>query len=260
MTDFALLSYNLRRDTRSDGPNRWRHRRDRVAAALRGADLAGLQEARWPMLRDLTFGAPRHRWVGVGRSDGRREGEFVPVLWRADRFELSDHGHFWLSSRPDVPGSKDHERAVVRMATWARVVERGTGQPVFVLNTHLDHRVTAAQVDGATQIRTALDDLVGDEPVVVTGDLNARPEDEAYAVLTGGGHRVALRDAWVEAADPDALDTTYNGFEAPRPGMRIDVVLLSPHWTVRRYRVDVATERGRFASDHLPVEVAASLS
>ncbi len=70
MTELALLSYNLRRDTRSDGPNRWRHRRDRVATTLRKADIAGLQEARWPMLRDLTFGAPRHRWVG--RRAGRR--------------------------------------------------------------------------------------------------------------------------------------------------------------------------------------------
>jgi len=258
VTEVALLSYNLRRDTRADGPNRWRHRRDRVAATLRGADLAGLQEARWPMLRDLTFGAPRHRWVGVGRADGRREGEFVPVLWRADRFELADHGHFWLSSRPDVPGSKDHERAVVRMATWARVVERGSGQPVFVLNTHLDHRVEAARVEGATQIRAALDDLVGDEPVVVTGDLNARPEDEAYAVLTGDGFRVGLRDAWAAAA-PGTPDTTYTGFVAPRPGMRIDVVLLSAHWSANTYRVDVTTQNGRFASDHLPVEVRARL-
>lgn len=256
MSEVTLLSYNLRRDTRSDGPNRWHRRRDRVARTLRGADIAGLQEARWPMLRDLTFGAPRHRWVGVGRADGRRHGEFVPVLWRADRFVLEDHGHFWLSSRPEVPGSKDHDRAVVRMATWARLVERGTGQALFVLNTHLDHRVAAAQVEGAAQIRTTLDDLVGDEPVVVTGDLNARPGEEAHAVLTAPGHRVALRDAYLDA-DADAPDTTYNGFVAPRPGMRIDVVLLSFHWTVSAYRVDLTTENGRFASDHLPVEVVA---
>lgn len=261
MTELMLLSYNLRRDTRSDGPNRWRHRRDRVARTLRAADVAGLQEARWPMLRDLTFGAPRHRWVGVGRADGRRAGEFVPVLWRADRFVLDDHGHFWLSSRPEVPGSKDHERAVVRMATWARLVERVTGRALFVLNTHLDHRVAAAQVEGATQIRAALDDLVGDEPVVVTGDLNARPGEEAHAVLTRPGHRVALRDAYFDApADGVAApDTTYNGFTALRPGLRIDVVLLSPHWSVSAYRVDATTEIGRFASDHLPVEVVARL-
>ena len=260
MTELALLSYNLRRDTRSDGPNRWRHRRDRVAATLRKADIAGLQEARWPMLRDLTFGAPRHRWVGVGRADGRRDGEFVPVLWRADRFALVDRGHFWLSSRPEVPGSRDHERAVVRMATWARLVERSSGQPLFVLNTHLDHRVVDAQVEGATQVRAALDDLVGDEPVVVTGDLNARPADEAHAILTGPGHRVALRDAYLEATDRDAPDTTYTGFAAPRPGLRIDVVLLSAHWAVSTYRVDTTTENGRFPSDHLPVEVTTRLA
>ncbi|HET9559113.1 MAG TPA: endonuclease, partial [Actinomycetota bacterium] len=100
MTEIELLSYNLRRDTRADGANRWRHRRDRVATTVRGVDIAGLQEAKWPMLRDLVYGAPIHRWVGAGRADGRRDGEFVPVLWRADRFVAVGHGNFWLSSRP----------------------------------------------------------------------------------------------------------------------------------------------------------------
>ena len=146
MATLRLLTYNIRRDTRADGPNRWRHRRDRVAETLKRADLAGLQEARWPQLRDLRLQAPRHRFVGVGRADGRKGGELVPVLWRADRFVLVDQGHFWLSSSPDRPGSKDHAEAVTRMATWARLAERGGDRRLFVLNTHLDHRVEAARV------------------------------------------------------------------------------------------------------------------
>lgn len=260
MTDLGLLSYNLRRDTRADGANRWRHRRDRVAATVRAADIAGLQEARWPMLRDLVYGAPMHRWVGVGRSDGHKEGELVPVLWRADRFVAAEHGHFWLASHPDVPGSKDHERAVVRMATWVRLTERGTDRRLFVLNTHLDHRVEQARVEGAHQIRRALDDLVGDEAVVVTGDLNATPADEAYAVLTApDGHPVTLVDAQAVAGRHEGPTTTLNGFDAPRPGKRIDVVLLSRAWAVTTYRVDDRTEGGRYASDHFPVEVVARL-
>lgn len=261
MTGWTLLSYNIRRDTRADGRNRWRHRRDRVAATLRGADVAGLQEATWPQLRDLVFGAPRHRWVGRGRADGRREGELVPVLWRADRFTLVDQGHFWLSSRPHAPGSKDHPRAVSRMATWARLQPRAGGRRLFVLNTHLDHRVEQARVEGAHQVRDALDDLVDGEAVVVTGDLNATPDGQAHRVLTGGGHRVALHDAHGRAGRHDGpVDTTFSGFGLPRPERRIDVVLLDDSWLVDAYRVDATTERGRPASDHLPVEVEARLA
>lgn len=260
MTELGLLSYNLRRDTRSDGPNRWRHRRDRVAATVRRFDIAGLQEVQWPMLRDLVYGAPMHRWAGVGRVDGHREGEFVPVLWRADRFVAVEHGDFWLSSHPEDPGSKDHERAVVRMATWVRLVERRTDRRLFVLNTHLDHRVEGARVEGARQVRQALDHLVGDEAVVVTGDLNATPDDKAYAVLTApAGHRVTLADAHDRAERREGLEPTLNGFEAPRPGQRIDVVLLSPEWAVTTYRVAETAVGGQYASDHFPVEVVAHL-
>ncbi len=256
---YRLLSYNLRRDTRSDGPNRWRHRRDRVAATIRAVDIAGLQEVRYPMLRDLVYGVPHHRWVGVGRGNGRHSGEHVPIWWRAERFVALDHGHFWLSSTPDVPGSKDHRRAITRMATWVRLEERGSGRRLFVLNTHLDHRVEAAQVEGAQQIRAVLDRLVGDEPVVLTADLNAVPGSEAYRALTEGGGRIRLVDAHEVAPVREGPDTTTNGFDAPRPGQRIDVVLLSPPWAVLAHRVDATTEGGRYASDHFPVEVEARL-
>lgn len=259
MSGYRLLTFNLRRDTRADGPNRWRRRRDRAASIVRAVDVAGLQEARWPQLRDLTFGAPGHRFAGVGRADGRRGGEFVPVLWRADRFVLVETGHFWLSSRPDVPGSRDHERAVTRMATWARIAERGTERRLFVLNTHLDHRVEAARVEGARQVRAAVDEWAGDDPVLVTGDLNATPDTEAHAVLTAAGARVPLHDAHDLTAARAGPEATLNGFEAPRPGLRIDVVLVSGHWRIASYRVDDRTEGGRYPSDHFPVAVVAHL-
>jgi endonuclease/exonuclease/phosphatase family metal-dependent hydrolase len=257
---YHLLSYNVRRDTWGDGRNRWRRRRDRVAARVRPADVAGLQEVRWRMLRDLVFGAPHHRWIGAGRGNGRRSGEHVPVFWGAERFVAVDHGHFWLSSTPGVPGSRDHPRAITRMATWVRLQERRTEQRLFVLNTHLDHRVEEARVEAAAQIRATLDELAGDEPVVLTADLNAPPGSEAHRLLTAhGGHRVELADAFTLAPVREGPDTTTNGFEAPRPGKRIDVVLLSPHWTVLAHRIDASADGDGYPSDHFPVGVHAAL-
>jgi endonuclease/exonuclease/phosphatase family metal-dependent hydrolase len=260
MTDVRILSFNLRRDTRADGPNRWARRRDAATAVVRRADVAGLQEARWPQLRDVLLGASGLRWAGAGRADGRRRGELVPVLWRGDRFRGEDQGVFWLSRTPDRPGSRDHEDAVVRMATWVRLRDMAARRSFFVLNTHLDHRVEQARVEGADQIRAAVDALAGDDPVVVTGDLNCTPGSPAYDLLTDPDRgRVRLADARDLATQRSGPDTTLNRFEGPQPGARIDVVLVSPHWRVRSSHVDDTTHGGRYPSDHFPVEVVASL-
>ena len=170
-----MLTFNIRTATGRDGPDRWRRRRDVAAGVLQRADVAGVQEARSQQLTDLTLGAPGHRWFGRGRADGDRGGEHVPVFWRADRFVCVDGGVFWHSATPDVPGSRDHERAITRMATWVRLTERSSGQPVFMLNTHLDHRVPEARLAAADQIRVEVDRRAGSDPVIVTGDLNDRP-------------------------------------------------------------------------------------
>ena len=61
----------------SDAPRnaRWAERREAVAAVLREErpDVAGLQEATLPMLRDLEERLAEYRWVGVGREDGGEE-------------------------------------------------------------------------------------------------------------------------------------------------------------------------------------------
>ena len=50
-----VMTFNLRLDLASDGPNAWPHRRDWVAALIRfhGADVVGVQEALAAMLTDL---------------------------------------------------------------------------------------------------------------------------------------------------------------------------------------------------------------
>jgi endonuclease/exonuclease/phosphatase family metal-dependent hydrolase len=258
--EYRLLSFNIRRDTRDDGPDRWRRRRDLVSAVLRRADVAGLQEVRWRQLRDLEVGAAGYEWAGAGRADGRRRGEFVPVFWRADRFRCEDRGVFWLSRTPQRPGSRDHADAITRAATWVRLFDRALDRRLFVLNTHLDHRVEAARVEGARLVRTEIDRRAGDHPVVLLGDLNADPGSPAHRLLTDPARgRVPLHDAHDLAPTRSGPDTTLNGFEAPRPGKRIDVVLLSPHWEVVTHRIDDIAQGGRWASDHYPVEVAARL-
>ena len=250
-----VLTFNIRTATGRDGPHRWRRRRDAAARVVRSCDVGGLQEARWEQIVDVEMGAPGHRWYGKGRADGRRSGEFVPVVWRAERFVSVDQGVFWHSATPTVPGSRDDDRAITRMATWVRLADRVDGRQVFVVNTHFDHRVPEARVAAAHQIRSEVDDRAGEDPVIVVGDLNDRPGSPSHRVLTAADGRVPLidtREAAVLRCGPDA---TLHGFGAVKAGALIDHVLCSRQWEVVRSTIHDGTIDGRFPSDHCPVMV-----
>jgi endonuclease/exonuclease/phosphatase family metal-dependent hydrolase len=254
-----VMTFNLRFDTPSDGPNAWPHRRDWVAALVRfhAPDAVGVQEALVHMLTDLDARLPGFARVGVGRADGRQGGEFSAILYRTDRLELLDSGTFWLSPTPEVAGSKGWDTAIERIATWARFRDRRTGCRLLHLNTHFDHVGERARQESARLIRRRLSGLAGDDPVVVTGDLNAEPTSAPYRIITSdtiSGAIPPLRDAYVASRGGHYGPTsTWTEFRAIVPGRRIDYVLVSPEITVLTHGILPDSWDGRFPSDHLPV-------
>jgi endonuclease/exonuclease/phosphatase family metal-dependent hydrolase len=253
------MSFNLRYDTPNDGANAWPHRRDWVAGLIRfhALDAVGVQEALATQLGDLDARLPGFARVGVGRADGRAEGEFSAILYRAERLELLDSGTFWLSPTPEVPGSKGWDTAIERIATWARFRDRRTGCSHLHLNTHFDHIGEQARQESARLIRLRLAALAGALPVVVTGDLNADPQSVPYRILTRdtiAGAIAPLRDAFDASAGGHYGPTsTWNAFTAIEPGRRIDYVLASPELPVLAHAILPDSWDGRFPSDHLPV-------
>jgi endonuclease/exonuclease/phosphatase family metal-dependent hydrolase len=254
-----VMSFNLRYDTPSDGPNAWPLRRDWVAALIRfhAADVVGVQEALAGMLADLDSRLPGFARVGVGRADGRAGGEFSAILYRTDRLELLDSGTFWLSPTPEVPGSKGWDAAIERVATWARFRDRRTACRHLHLNTHFDHVGEEARRESARLIRVRLADLADGLPVVVTGDLNTEPSSVPYRVFTRdtiAGAIAPLRDAYDASRDGHYGPTsTWTAFRAIEPGRRIDYVMVSGSIPVLAHGIIPDSWDGRFPSDHLPV-------
>lgn len=252
-----VMTFNLRLDVASDGPNAWPHRRDWVGALIRfhAPDAVGVQEALAHMLTDLDARLPGFARVGVGRADGRAGGEFSAILYRTDRLELLDSGTFWLSPTPEVPGSKGWDAAIERIATWARFRDRRTGCTHVHLNTHFDHIGEQARQESARLIRLRLRSIAGDLPVIVTGDLNADPQSVPYRIFTRDTIASApLRDAFAASRDGHYGPTsTWNAFRAIEPGRRIDYVLVSTRIAVLSHGILPDSWDGRFPSDHLPV-------
>ncbi|HJR65878.1 MAG TPA: endonuclease/exonuclease/phosphatase family protein [Gemmatimonadaceae bacterium] len=260
-TPLRVMSFNLRLDLASDGPNAWPHRRDWVASLIRfhAPDAVGVQEALAHMLTDLDARLPGFARVGVGRADGREGGEFSAILYRTDRLQMLNNGTFWLSPTPEVAGSKGWDAAIERVATWARFRDRTTGCTYVHLNTHFDHIGEQARQESARLIRHRLDSLAAGLPVIVTGDLNADPQSVAYRVFTRDtiDGDAPLRDAFTASRGGHYGPTsTWTAFKAIEPGRRIDYVLVSAPIPVLTHGILPDSWDGRFPSDHLPVLAA----
>ena len=255
MTDTAPLcacTFNVRYDAPDDRYG-WGERRPRVLETISeiDPDVLGCQEPLARQYDDLRDGLERYEWHGVGRRDGDREGEFVPVAWRADRFERLEAGAFWLSETPSEP-SVGWDAELPRVATWVTLRDRqvGTDDRLWVCNTHLDHRGERARLESARLLRRrATDRLADGATVLVTGDCNCTPGSPPYRTLTAG----PLEDARRAAGDVRGPAGTFRGFDGEDGiGDRIDYVFVPSSVDVREYRVLPPSDDGP-RSDHLPV-------
>ncbi len=257
---FDLLSYNIRYANPGDGQDVWSERRDRVAEVIRGADVAGLQEVTTGQLKDLQQRCPDFSWYAVGRTDGKQDGESCAIAFRKDRYERLEAGTFWLSPTPDVVGSKGWDAALPRIASWVRLRDRHSKADWLVVNTHLDHRGSQARHESARLIQRKLQSLAKGDPVVVTGDFNARPDSAPLQAFTAAGDKVHLQDSRdLSDTAAEGPSGTWNGFKAIDDKVRIDYVLVGDRVRVKTHRtLNPKTAAGRFASDHLPVLVTLS--
>ena len=73
-------------------------------------------------------------------SDEQPNGLAVGSDDAQDRFELIEHGDFWLSDKPDEAGSRGWDAALPRVATWAKFKDKAAGTQLLHVNTHFDHR------------------------------------------------------------------------------------------------------------------------
>ena len=47
---------------------------------------------------------PEYDGIGVGRDDGKTAGEYAPLFYRKDKYEVLDSNTFWLAENPDSVG------------------------------------------------------------------------------------------------------------------------------------------------------------
>jgi endonuclease/exonuclease/phosphatase family metal-dependent hydrolase len=256
-TPLRVSTFNIRYGKAKDGENAWDKRRDLFMRTVKNMDpdLLGMQEVLAFQLDEIKAAFPDREFVGVGRDDGKQAGEFSPVAFRTSRFEKLADGTFWLSETPEKVGSKGWDAALPRIATWVRLKDKQSGQTLLYVNTHFDHLGKQARAESAKLLRTRVDAMRGDVPVIITGDFNAGEDEPPYANLRGPrGDAARFVDSY-RAVHPDLgpEDGTFNDFKGKRDGKRIDWILHTPDLKTQSCEIVHDSEAGHYPSDHFPV-------
>lgn len=268
--DIRLMTYNIRLAAPSPSPGEkpWSIRQPLLSSQLnyetasRRSSLVCLQEATYPQLASLhaSLGPKTWSYVGVGRDDGAKKGEFSPVFYRPEAWDLEDNATYWLSETPHEVGSVGWDAALPRIATVARFRSVAGGERFVYMCTHFDHQGQTARVNSARLIVNLTDEWASFEdktlPVFAAGDLNVTPENEAYRILAEELHDV--KDV-VPEEHRFGNEKTFTGFTVDeKDDTVIDHMFVRDAQGLEFVSFAVGNARfddGIFISDHRPVVV-----
>lgn len=239
---------------------------------------------------DLLCSGPGWSYIGVGREDGRRKGEYSPILYPSRLFNLLHFENTRLNPTPARP-SKGWDAGSVRILTTGVFECKATGRRVVMFNTHLDNAGSEAREKSVGIILGVIERVTTDWAAegekrdglnyVLAGDFNSFITQEAYKAVVASGTMVDPYDAVPEDARYGD-EVAFTGFQpdtdVDRDEIgRIDYVWFGPKgrvrgaglagsdeskggWSVKGYSVlPNVFDDGVFCSDHRDVVADALL-
>jgi len=244
-----VSSFNIRFDNPSDGSNSWDSRKENVYSflALKEPDIMGLQEVLHGQLEYLEKKLPSYERVGVGRDDGETRGEYAPILYKRNRFQLIDSGNFWLSETPSEP-SVGWDALIKRICTYVVLEDKESDEQIHFYNTHFSHVGPEARSRSAQLIIDSIQAISRGSRVILTGDLNTRPNSSPYNIIIESG----MKDSYDSRVSFGPVGT-YNGFDVFGPHTRrIDYVFFNG-FSSKKYVTSSELIDRNYLSDHFPV-------
>ncbi|KAG6024330.1 hypothetical protein E4U40_003342 [Claviceps sp. LM458 group G5] len=262
-----LITQNIRfaanHTERSPGEHPWPIRCPKLCTQLHflsaghNSPFLCLQEVLHAQLLDIQahLGAP-WSYIGRGRGPHETDEEYSPIFYRADTWTCRRSETRWLSETPDRP-SKGWDAALNRIVTMGLFEHRETGVRVVVMSTHFDHRGTEARMRSARLLvrfagewsEAGGDDVEGEEDqeddgektgatagpklllspsaVLVAGDFNSQPGEEAYRAMTAPGTGMVDLSELVPEGRRYGNYVTYTSFgEVGEVPLRIDFLFV----------------------------------
>jgi endonuclease/exonuclease/phosphatase family metal-dependent hydrolase len=220
-------------------------------------DLIGLQELAFESeVDELLALRPGYGAIYYRAEESGFAYPDATLLYRSNRFEPLASGAYWLSPTPDVPSSRgfSDEQVTPRLVVWAELLDRASRRTLYAATTHFDNN-PPCQERSAPLVLERTAPWAAHTPVVVVGDFNSQPADQAFVILSqGDGGGFELSDT-----QPLAADWSVHSNQAPVPDypldQRIDHIFVGPDgpsWVVDRWTVDLQIYGllDRYPSDH----------
>lgn len=250
-----VMSYNVRFANETDGENSWSLRKDYITNQLKFYEppIFGVQEAVLEQLEHFKDNLAGYNYVGVGRDDGKNEGEFSAIFYDSQLFEILDEGTFWLSETPEKV-SVGWDAALPRVCTYANIRNRENGMNFMVFNTHFDHVGERAREESAELILRKIEEINSEGlPVILMGDFNLEPQTESIRMLAS----IMNDSKEVSTKVSFGPEGTFNGYNFFEPvNRRIDYIFTSKYnIEVLKYGVLTDSKDLKYPSDHFPVLV-----
>lgn len=183
---------------------------------------------------------------------------FTPILWKTDKYDLVESGHFWLSSTPDVVRSARWIDGTVsnfpRCNCWVILRDKETSREILLTAVHLDAYNTTVKYYSTDLIIQKMTELRGDRPAIAGGDWNLPIDDPAYGLIANSDYP-DMRHQAEQTTD----EGTWNAFGAnPDDDLGYgDHVFLSTNTVAKVYDVLIEESKidGVAISDHYPIVV-----
>jgi dephospho-CoA kinase len=255
------MTFNIRMDTKSDGINQWSNRSKHCAELIQfhQSDFIGMQEAFIHQIKDLALNLPGYAWFGKGRDDGKEAGEFSPLFYNKKKFTLLRENTFWLSDSCEKVGF-GWDAACRRVVTWGEFQAKSTGKKFFVFNTHFDHLGKIARRESSKLVLRKINEIAGKNPVIMTGDFNATPDDEPIQILIDPTNPLRLIDSEkISKNGHYGPYSTFNAFKQEQEGKHIDYIFVKNGPKCLQHSTHTETWENRFPSDHFPVSAILEL-
>ncbi len=244
-----IMTFNIRYDNPDDGVNCFDGRKEYIKKFLEREkpDIIGFQEVLPHVRMWLNENLGDYVVIGMGRG-ASYDDESSTIAYRKDKFDLASFEQFMLSDTPDIPGSMYtlDQSGCPRIAAIATLVARDEAKVFSICNTHLDHIGKLARFSGMTLI---LSKLMGAHkpPFIITGDLNAPPEEETIKLLRSHKEITELT-----AGIPDNA-ATFHQFGTIKDNYKIDYIFTTLDEVKGSLKVYDEKYGDIYLTDHYPI-------
>lgn len=250
--DLKVMTYNIRLSLESDKENSWNNRKDDALALMSyyHPDYFGVQEAVPQQMTDIKTTLTDYDYVGVGRDDGKNQGEYSAIFYDKNKLEVTKSGTFWLSETPEKP-SKGWDAAYNRVCTYAFFKIKKTGKQFLAMNLHFDHVGDVARVNSAKLILEKIKKLnPKNVPLTLTGDFNLTDDSEPIKIISKSLDNVFYHSKKTHYGPKG----TFTGFDINTiPQDRIDYIFVKGFEVLSNRTINDRRENLLYPSDHFPI-------